>query len=64
MVTFHDHRSYESALYISTAKANGIGQAGTTVVAACALAFLAALSEDDRLGASKNAVVDGYRPET
>nr|GEW34485.1 hypothetical protein [Tanacetum cinerariifolium] len=71
VVTFHDHRSYESALYISTAKANGIGQgcflayaARTTVAAACAISFLAALSEDDRLGASKNEVADGYRPET
>ncbi|GJY69081.1 hypothetical protein Tco_0472063 [Tanacetum coccineum] len=27
----------------------------------CALASLAALSEDDRLGASKNTVVDGYQ---
>ncbi|GJS73335.1 pol polyprotein [Tanacetum coccineum] len=38
--------------------------AGTTVAAACAILFLATLSEDDHLGASKNAVADGYRPET
>ncbi|GJY63379.1 hypothetical protein Tco_0464839 [Tanacetum coccineum] len=35
--------------------------ARTRVAAACALASLAALSEDDRLGASKNTVVDGYQ---
>ncbi|GJU90450.1 11S globulin precursor [Tanacetum coccineum] len=38
--------------------------AGTTVVVACAISFLAALSEDDRPDASKNAVAHGYQPKT
>ncbi|GKD52708.1 hypothetical protein Tco_1281684, partial [Tanacetum coccineum] len=46
------------------AKAKGTGQARASVAAAYALASLAALSEDDRLGTSKNAAVDSYRSDT
>nr|GEX37423.1 hypothetical protein [Tanacetum cinerariifolium] len=56
--------SYGYGMEISEIEGKKGYAAGTRVDAACAFAFFVALSEDDLLGAFKNAVADDYRSQT